>query len=63
MSSSTAELTKYAANAFLATKITFMNEMAHLADASGADIRMITTALGLDPRIGAKSLYPGLGYG
>ena len=57
---STAELTKYAANAFLATKITFMNEIARLSDASGADIRDITYSLGLDPRIGAKHLYPGM---
>ncbi len=59
----TAELTKYAANAFLAMKITFMNEIARLSDASGADIRGITHSLGLDPRIGIKHLSPGMWYG
>lgn len=63
MNWNTAELTKYAANAFLATKITFMNELARLADASGADMRQIGKALGLDPRIGSRHLSPGIGYG
>ncbi len=59
----TVELIKYAANAFLATKLSFMNEVARLSDKAGADIRTITHALWTDPRIGSKHLSPGLWYG
>jgi UDPglucose 6-dehydrogenase len=59
----TAELTKYAANAFLATKITFINEIADLCDAIGADVHDVAKGIGLDNRIGSKFLHPGPGYG
>lgn len=59
----TAELTKYAANAFLAVKISFINEMATIADRFGADVDEVSTALGLDPRIGPHFLAAGLGWG
>ena len=59
----TAELIKYASNAFLATKISFINEMANLADALGADVHDVAKAMGLDRRIGPKFLHPGPGYG
>ena len=59
----TAELIKYAANAFLATKITFINEMADLCEATGADIKDVSRGIGLDKRIGAKFLHAGPGYG
>ncbi len=59
----TAELLKYAANAFLATKISFINEMANLAEAVGADIRDVAKGMGLDRRIGSKFLHPGPGFG
>jgi len=59
----TAELTKYAANAFLATKITFINEMADLCDAVGADVQDLARGIGLDNRIGPKFLHAGPGYG
>jgi UDPglucose 6-dehydrogenase len=59
----TAELIKYAANAFLATKITFINEIADLAEKVGADVQEVARAIGLDNRIGSKFLHPGPGFG
>ena len=59
----TAELIKYAANAFLATKISFVNEMANLCELYGADVRVLAKAMGLDRRIGDKFLHAGVGYG
>lgn len=59
----TAELIKYASNAFLATKITFINEMANLCEAVGGDVQVVAKAMGLDGRIGPKFLHAGPGYG
>ena len=59
----TAEMIKYAANAFLATKVTFINEIANLCEVAGADVLHVARAMGLDGRIGKKFLHPGPGYG
>lgn len=63
MDEKSAELTKYAANAFLATKITFMNEIANLCERVGADVDMVRIGIGSDDRIGKRFLFPGIGYG
>jgi UDPglucose 6-dehydrogenase len=63
VSPESAELAKYAANAFLAMKVTFINEIADLCEAIGADVSEVATAIGADGRIGPKFLHPGPGYG
>ena len=63
MNERSAELTKYAANSFLATKITFMNEIAQLCERLGADVDMVRRGIGSDERIGKRFLFPGIGYG
>jgi UDPglucose 6-dehydrogenase len=63
MDEKSAELTKYAANAFLATKITFMNEIANFCEIVGADVDKVRIGIGSDNRIGKRFLFPGIGYG
>jgi UDPglucose 6-dehydrogenase len=63
MDARSAEVTKYACNAYLATRVSFINDMANLCDTVGADVESVRIGMGTDPRIGNKFLYPGVGYG
>ena len=63
MDARSAEVTKYACNAYLATRVSFINDIANLADAVGGDVELVRRGMGADPRIGNKFLYPGVGYG
>jgi UDPglucose 6-dehydrogenase len=63
MDARSAEVTKYASNAYLATRVSFINDIANLCDLVGADVGMVRQGMGMDPRIGPKFLFPGVGYG
>jgi UDPglucose 6-dehydrogenase len=63
MDERSSEMTKYAANSFLATKVTFMNEIANLCERVGADVDLVRKGIGTDPRVGPQFLFPGIGYG